>query len=130
MKPIKLTLSGIGPHLETEIDFTRFRGGVVAVHGPTGTGKTTAVSAIVSAIWGKAPLKGDLLAGIKETLSIGRSTPATIELEVESNGVSFRITREISAAKHTATVIDSLGMALAGPKVGDAERTLEQIGCG
>ncbi len=55
MKPIKLTLTNIGPFVGThEIDFSQLEN-IYVITGKTGSGKTTILDAITYALYGKLP---------------------------------------------------------------------------
>ena len=62
MKPLALDLQAFGPYAGTQsIDFSQLDGrGLLLIHGPTGSGKTTLFDAICAALYGRTSVGRDL----------------------------------------------------------------------
>lgn len=89
-----LTLSAFGPFAETaEVDFDALAGdGLFLIHGPTGSGKTTVLDAVVFALYGTVPgARND--AGQLRSQFAAPSTPTTVVLEFSARGRRYRIER-------------------------------------
>ncbi len=92
MRPIRLSMEAFGPYLDRQdVDFEAFRHyGLFLIHGPTGSGKSTILDAIVYALFDDAKVErggSDFVS----TLDPGSVTRVTFEFE--HRGARYRVTR-------------------------------------
>lgn len=96
MRPIRLEIEGLTCFREKQIvDFTKLD--LFAIAGPTGSGKTSILDAIVYALYGKVPRMGKQ--GLTELISAGH-TRVSVLFDFSFGGREFRITRR---ANRTST---------------------------
>lgn len=126
MIPLKLTIQGIGPHAETEIDFTRLRS-PIAVLASYGTGKTFLLECALICLFGK----GAWYDSPYEALTQNGTGKASIELVFTHAGQTYKAARMIGDTGKTksqrATLHDENGNMIAGPKVTDFERAISAL---
>ncbi|SDN06860.1 AAA family ATPase [Actinomyces ruminicola] len=95
MRLHRLTMTGVGPFPGTEtIDFDRFTdSGRFLLTGPTGSGKTTIIDAIVFALYGEvADTDGSSRQRIRSTL-VESTDPSEVELVFSTSAGVYRILR-------------------------------------
>ncbi|MDU0348246.1 SMC family ATPase, partial [Actinomyces sp. MRS3W] len=95
MRLHRLTITGVGPFPGTQtIDFDRFTGsGRFLLTGPTGSGKTTIIDAIVFALYGQvADADGSSKQRIRSTL-VDPTDPSEVELVFSTSAGVYRILR-------------------------------------
>ncbi|WP_103061890.1 AAA family ATPase [Actinomyces qiguomingii] len=95
MRLHRLTITGVGPFPGTEtIDFDRFAdSGRFLLTGPTGSGKTTIIDAIVFALYGDvADSDGSSKQRIRSTL-VTPTAPSEVELVFSTSAGVYRIAR-------------------------------------
>jgi len=130
MKPLTLTLEGIGPHRSTSVDFSKLPS-PIAVTAPRGTGKTWLVEGIFAALYGEfAWYPGS----IYEALTQGGTGEGTITLLFEHAGKTYEVERTIKSRTKTKTQQAFLHLRkdydvemIAGPKVGDVDRAISAM---
>ncbi len=95
MKPLKLTVEGIGCFADRhEWDFSAFRG-LFGIFGPTGSGKSTLTDAITLALYGAVPRYGKNTEGQFISLTKDSAFVAfTFELNYDGELRTYRIERE------------------------------------
>lgn len=88
MRLHRLTLQGVGPFLsEQTIDFDALAAsGLFLIDGPTGSGKTTLIDAIVFALYGELSGGSDVAASRVRSNVCGPDDPSVIELEFSVAG--------------------------------------------
>ncbi|MBW3068890.1 SMC family ATPase [Actinomyces sp. 594] len=95
MRLHRLTITGVGPFPGTEtIDFDRFAdSGRFLLTGPTGSGKTTIIDAIVFALYGEvADSDGSSKQRIRSTL-VAPTAPSEVELVFSTSAGVYRVVR-------------------------------------
>lgn len=95
MRIHRLTMSAVGPYLGTEvIDFESFAAsGRFLLSGPTGSGKTTIIDAIVFALYGEVADSAD---SSKERIRSRHATPgqeSVVELVLSTSAGLFKVRR-------------------------------------
>lgn len=91
MKPVRLTLSGIGPYLQTQVlEFDRL-GDFFLISGRTGSGKTTLFDSIAFALYGKLP--GSRLESHMVSDFVDPGSQVFVEFEVYLGKDLYRICR-------------------------------------
>lgn len=126
MNPIHIHIQGFGPHSDTTIDFTKARG-VTVIHGPTGTGKTTAIQAAFACLYGSFPDHGS----IKDGLTANGNGHGSLTLTFEHGGKRYLAERQITPSKHDARLYETgenvEHRIIAGPKVRDMEAAVAAL---
>lgn len=117
MKLYTLKMVGIGPFAEAiEIDFRRFDdSGIFLLRGPTGSGKTTILDAIVYALYGEVTKEGKNSDARLRSHYLNDKDRAEVELVFGTSAGVFRIVREpafqkagnksVTSAKATLTQV-------------------------
>ena len=91
MRPKHLTIEGIASFRDsTEIDFRETE--LLALTGPTGSGKSSILDAMIFALYGRIPRLGDK--SVKEAVSEGMRQSEVV-LEFFANDQLFRVTRKL-----------------------------------
>lgn len=126
MNITSLYIKGIGPHTETEIDFSRLQS-PAALCAPYGSGKTTLLESILLCLYGRG---GWYPGNVYELLTQGGTGEAEIVLEFEQSDSRYLARRTIKDTGRTKTQKASLYRSeemIAGPKVGDFETAVREI---
>ncbi len=94
MRPMKLVMEAFGPYLDrTEIDFTRFAdSGLFLISGPTGSGKTTILDAMTTALYG-APSGSVRETKAMRTTMAPDDTPTMVSLTFSLGEKQYRFVR-------------------------------------
>ena len=120
MKPLSITLRGIGPFRdETTIDFAALAS-PVAIVASYGSGKSFLIEAILFALFGRG---GWYSGSIYDIQTQGGDGESYIHLTFEHDGLTYRLERHIGKG-HSACVYRN-DEIVAGPKVGDVARWVE-----
>jgi len=128
MRPTKLRLEGIGPHVDTTIEWASLAS-PAAVVAEYGTGKTFLIEGVIACLFGEfAWYSGS----IYDALTQGGDGKGALTLDFEHAGQSYRATRTIRDTGKTRTqkaLLENPSTAevLAGPKVGDFEATIATL---
>jgi len=121
MKIKKLKFSNINSFKgEFEIDFEKFYNDVFLISGPTGSGKTTIIDAILAAIYNKTPR----LSHTRELINKD-SKEAFIVLEFELDRDEFKITWKGKKRPKSTEIKRSL--YINGEEVADKEKEIDRI---
>lgn len=115
----RIALKKITSHEDTSIDLSQLKG-LCAVMGPTGAGKTTAMEAILLALYGIAPTHTDL----QELVTQLHEGDSLIEMDFVCGGKKYTARREFRRTAKTFThraYLFEYGSKdpVAGPKVDD-----------
>ena len=95
MRPKHLTIEGIASFRDsTEIDFRETE--LLALTGPTGSGKSSILDAMIFALYGRIPRLGDR--SVKEAVSEGMRQSEVV-LEFFANDQLYRVTRKLRLNK-------------------------------
>ena len=95
MRLHRLTMTAVGPYAGTEtIDFDRFAAsGLFLLTGPTGSGKTTIIDAIVFALYGDVADSADSSKERIRSTLVGPRTESVIELVFSTGAGVYRVRR-------------------------------------
>jgi exonuclease SbcC len=105
--------------------------GICALEGPTGSGKTTFIEAIMLALYGFTPTRLYL----PSVVASWDDEPAVIELDFRSSGRQYRVRRELKRTQktfsHKAFLFElTKGQdqkAISGPKIDDVNKKCEEL---
>lgn len=129
MIPRKLYIEGIGPHIDTEVDFAQHRS-PLAICAPKGTGKTFLIEAIFMALFGR----GLWYSGIYDAMTQGGTGKARIIFYFSHKGREYRVERILKVTAKTQSQdaylsdpSDSHSDFLAGPKIADFDRAIHAL---
>lgn len=101
MRPTKLRVRGLASFPEeVEVDFDGL--GLFAITGPTGAGKTSLLTAMTAALYGRAPEVAD---DLRQLITTG-STEARILFEFDAGGRRYRAQRVIHRARNAEVRLD------------------------
>jgi exonuclease SbcC len=99
MKPLRLAIKNLRSYRQgCEIDFKK--GGLIAIVGDTGAGKSSILEAIVYALYNATTWDAR---GVKQLISTGEQT-VSVELEFEAGGQRYRVHRATSQGAHPPSV--------------------------
>jgi len=119
----RIFLNNITCHARTEIDL-RGVTGVIAIEGPNGSGKTTAIEAMPLSLWGESPSRKHL----PSLLPQDKNGKGVIEVDFVSDGKKYMARREFNKTPktfgHKAYVYrdaDDKTDPVAGPKGADVD---------
>jgi len=99
VRPRRLSLEGFGTFRErTEVDFDDLD--LVAIVGPTGSGKSTILDAITFALYGSVPRYDN--AGLVAPAIHQLSTEAKVSFDFDLGGETYRAVRVVRRAKSTS----------------------------
>jgi len=110
----KIILNNITCHTNTTINLDGIRG-VIGIEGPNGSGKTTALEAIVFSLYGESPRHSP-----QELLSTFSLSAGLTEIHFTSSGKKYIARRELKAGKtlsHKAFMFEGEDNPIAGPNV-------------
>lgn len=93
----RIRLNNLTCHAHSDID-TRFTG-ICGIAGPNGSGKTTAIEAIMLALYGVSPSRP----AIGSMIPKGDSVESSVELEFVSAGRKYKAVRKFSKGRKTTT---------------------------
>ena len=95
MRLHRLTMTAVGPYAGTEtIDFDRFAAsGLFLLTGPTGSGKTTIIDAIVFALYGDVADADDSSKDRIRSRLAGPETQTVVELVFSTSAGAYRVRR-------------------------------------
>ena len=93
MRLHRLTMTAVGPYAGTEtIDFDRFAAsGLFLLTGPTGSGKTTIIDAIVFALYGDVADADDSSKDRIRSRLAGPETQTVVELVFSTSAGAYRV---------------------------------------
>jgi DNA repair exonuclease SbcCD ATPase subunit/DNA repair exonuclease SbcCD nuclease subunit len=125
-KVTRVALKNITCHTDTDVDLSGVNG-LCGIEGPTGSGKTTLIEAVMLGLYGSTPSRPSL----NSWISTGHKGDALIEVDFVSSGKPYRVRRELRRTEknfsHKAYLFElDKNDAVAGPNV---ENVLSKV-CG
>ena len=122
----RIMLENVACHEKTEIDLAGLNG-LCAVEGPNGSGKTSAMEAIVFSLYGECPSRPKL-----DMLATRGKDSAAFELDFISSGKKLRVRRDVKtttkfAAQKAIIVNQDTGKPEAGPGSDDVFHYCERV---
>ena len=122
MRPVRLRIQGFTCFRdEQDIDFRNLE--LFAIAGPTGTGKTSILDAMVFALYGEVPRMGAQRLG--ELISLGLDRASAV-LDFEVGASAYRVMRKIRRHGAAQTMIERLDGGTARP-IDESVRGVEQV---
>lgn len=110
----RITLKNVTCHKDSSIDLDE-ASGIIAVEGPNGSGKTSAMESVLVALYGDSPSRS-----MQDMVSKNSDSHSVIELKFRSHGKQYEIKREFKNNKKTfynkAYLLED-GKSIAGPNV-------------
>lgn len=131
MRPLRLEVEGFTCFRERQgvVDFTRLA--LFAIAGPTGSGKTSLLDAIVFALFGRVPRTG--VQGVGELVSLGRDRMSVV-LDFRVGRHDYRVARTVHRAKNRPTRAlierldtDAIGRPRAGEPLADGVQEVARV---
>lgn len=127
MKPVRLTMSGIGSFAEpTTFDLDAL-GSLAGIVGLNGAGKTTAIEGAFIALYARSVARG----GNIYTAMRDGAVEAMIRLEFQHGGQSYAVERRLKRTDktkhHEAWLTNGTQEPLAGPKSGDVDARIATL---
>jgi len=129
MKPTRISVSGLGPHVETNIEFEG--ASQIALLAPYGTGKTSLLESLLICLYGR----GAWYDGTPyDLMTQGGDGTAVVELEFEHEGRTYLATRSIKTTAKTKSQTATLILhnwgdrePVAGPNVREFEARIRSM---
>lgn len=104
MRPLGIDVQGFTAFRELqELDLSEF--GLFVITGPTGSGKTSLLDAMVFALYGRVPRAGRH--GMKDLISQGIAE-ARVKLEFSIDGQRYRVSRRLSHSQAQSATLERL----------------------